>query len=157
MDHLAGEARAGCIDGRNARGRPNGTPYAKRTTKVCTTLFADRKQAYKLCPRMLYTEKYRTDRAANNPGDQSGPRKFSHASSSARQPRHQELTPAEAHSSRRSVLYKKASPPWKERVCADGDRVRRQKPRPKRATRHAQAQAQANTLMTYYGYGGRNP
>ena len=32
-DHLAGEARAGFTDGRNARGRPNGTPYAKPTFK----------------------------------------------------------------------------------------------------------------------------
>ena len=67
----------------------------------------------------------------------------SHASRSSLQQKH---TPAE-----------QSSPPWKECVCAHGDRVRRQKPRPKRATRHAQAQAQANTLMTYYGYGGRNP
>ena len=70
----------------------------------------------------------------------------SHASRSSLQQKH---TPAE-----------QSSPPWKECVCAHGDRVRRQKPRPpKRATRHAQAQAQAqaNRLMTYYGYAGRYP
>ena len=68
----------------------------------------------------------------------------SHASRSSFQQKH---TPAE-----------ESFPPWKECVCAHGDRVRRQKPRlPKRATRHAQAQAQANRLMTYYGYAGRYP
>ena len=80
----------------------------------------------------------------------------SHASRSSLQQKH---TPAEAHSSR-STLHpaEESFPPWKECVCAHGDRVRRQKPRPpKRATRHAQAQAQANRLMTYYGYAGRYP
>ena len=120
---------------------------------------------------MLYTEQYRTKCAAKNPGDQSGPRRkrvdsmqisswssSSHASSSVRLPRQQKLTPAEAHSSRSTLQQKKPPPPWKECVCAHGDRVRRQKPRPPtRATRHAQGQAQANRLMTYYGYAGRYP
>ena len=59
----------------------------------------------------------------------------SHASRSSLQQKH---TPAE-----------ESSPPWKECVCAHGDRVRRQKPRPpKRATRHAQAQAnEAHNLL----------
>ena len=34
----------------NARGRPNGTRYAKPTTKVCTTLFADRNQRLEIVP-----------------------------------------------------------------------------------------------------------
>ena len=86
---------------------------------------------------MLYTEKYRTECAAKNPGDQSGPRSkrvdsgqtsswssSSHARRSARQPRQQKLTPAEAHSSRRKL-------PPVERMCVRG---RRQGPTTQAAT-----------------------
>ena len=67
------------------------------------------------------------------------------------------------HTSRSSLQHKntpavESSVPWKEFVCAHGNRVRRQKSRPpKRATRHAQAQAQSNMLTTYYRYAGRYP
>ena len=79
-----------------------------------------------------------------------------YASPASRSSLQQKHTPAEeAHSGNKF-------PTWKEFVCPHGDRVRRQKPRPpKRATRHAQdqvqAQAQANRLMTYYGYAGGYP
>ena len=86
--------------------------------------------AKQLCTRLLYTEQYRTECAANNPGDQSRPRSkrvdlmqtssgsfSSHVSSGVRLPRQQKLTPAEAHSSKRSALPKKA-PPGGKNVCA---------------------------------------
>ena len=91
---------------------------------------------------MLYTEQYRTKCTAKNPGDQSGPRSkrgdsmqtsswssSSHTSSSVRQPRQQKLTPAEAHSSRRSALRKKVPPV--ERICVP---ARRQGPTTETAT-----------------------
>ena len=50
LDNFAGEARAGFTDDRKARGRLNGTPNANPTTKVCTTLFADRNQRLEIVP-----------------------------------------------------------------------------------------------------------
>ena len=62
-----------------------------------------------------------------------------------------------SHSSRITLQRKK--PPPRGRMCV---RARRQGPTTeaattKRATRHAQAQAHANRLMTYYGYAERYP
>ena len=42
--------RGGNSDVSNARGTPNGTLHARRTTKMCTTLFADRNKRIDIMP-----------------------------------------------------------------------------------------------------------
>ena len=165
-DHLAGEARAGFTDGRNARGRPNGTPYAKPTFKnlhnsIRRPESMPRNCAPECCTQSSIVPNVQPRTQVISPGP------VANGLTQCRPPAEAPpATPAAAyasHASRSSLQQKhtpaeESSPPWKECVCAHGDRVRRQKPRPpKRATRHAQAQAQANRLMTYYGYAGRYP
>ena len=148
------------------RRRPNGTPYAKLTTKGCTTLLADRNQRLEVvlpecCTQSSIVPNVQPRTQVISPGP------VANGLTQCRPPAEAPpATPAAAYAcnARRSLLQQKQTPaedsypPWKECVCAHGDRVRRQKPRPpKRATRHAQAQAQANRLMTYYGYAGRYP
>ena len=166
MDHLAGETRAGFKDGRNARGGPNGTPYEKNNHQSLHNSIRRPESTPRNCdpecciqssivpnlqPR---TQVIIPDPVGNvltqcRPLAEAPPATpaaayASHASRSSFQQKH---TPAE-----------ESSPPWKECVCVHGDRVRRQNPRPpKRATRHAQAESQANRLTTYYGYVGRYP
>ena len=52
----------------NARGTPNDTLHARLTTFMRTTPFADRNQRLDIGPRMLYTDQYRTESAAEKPG-----------------------------------------------------------------------------------------
>ena len=74
--------------------------------------------AYKLCPRMLYTEQYRTECPAKKPGDQSRPRRKRVDSMQTSSLQQRALaTPAEARSSRSTLQQKKASPRGKN-VCA---------------------------------------
>ena len=131
LDHLAGEARAGFIDGRNARGRPNGTPYPKPTTKVCTTLFADRNQRLEIVSPICCTQSSTVPNV--QPRTQViSPGPVANGLTQCRPPAEAPpATPAAAyasHASRSSLQQKhtaaeESSPPWKECVCAHDDRV----------------------------------
>ena len=168
MDHLAGEARAGFMWQERARKtkrhsvrktnhqslhnsirRPESTP--RNCAPECCT---QRSIVPNVQPRTQVISPGPVANGETQCRPQAGAPPATpaavYASPASRSSLQQKHTPAEeAHSG-------KKFPPWKEFVCPHGDRVRRQKPRPpKRATRHAQdqvqAQAQANRLMTYYG------
>ena len=158
MDHLVGEARAGFIDGRNARKTKR---HSVRKTNHQHLHNSTRRRestpincAPECCTQSSIVPNVQPRTQVISPGPVAN--EFTQC-----RPPDLPATPAAAyasHASRSSLQQKhtpaeESSPPWKECVCAHGDRVRRQKPRPpKRATRHAQAQAQANRRMTSYGY-----
>ena len=132
-----------------ARGTPNGTLHARLTTKMCTTLFADRNQRLDIYAPECFTQISIVPKVQpRNPGDQSRPNSkrvdsMQTSSRSFLQQLQQKHTPRQKCTSAEDLASRKL-PPWKM-MCARTHRGR------------AQTQDQAKTrmaerLMTFYGY-----
>ena len=121
--------RGGNSDVSNARGTPNGTLHARLTTKMCTTLFADRNQRlYIMPPNALHRSvSYRTC-SRENPGDQSrlNSKRVDSMQTSSRRflQQLQQQTPRQKCTSAEDLASRKL-PPWKL-MCARTRRGRAQ-------------------------------